>query len=62
MDKLSNREKVNIRDGNDVSYDVNEITNRYASIGSNSLNYDKAGNLKLDKDGYSYEYDKRGGL
>ena len=23
----------------------------------NSLNYDKAGNLKLDKDGYSYEYD-----
>jgi len=57
MDKLGNRESVNVRDGNDVNYAVDTLTNRYDSIGANSLEYDAAGNLIKDRDGYQYEYD-----
>jgi|GEM_PF-1237932 len=57
MDKLGNRESVNVRDGNDVNYAVDTLTNRYDSIGANSLEYDPAGNLIKDRDGYHYEYD-----
>jgi YD repeat-containing protein len=32
-------------------------TNRYTSIGGNSITHDDAGNLTADKDGYTYEYD-----
>ena len=58
MDDLGNREKVDVRDGNDVIYDIDELTNRYTSIGdANNLTYDETGNLTADKDGYEYEYD-----
>jgi len=57
MDKLGNREKVNVKSGADVNYAVDELTNRYKSVGSDSLAYDAAGNLTLDKDGYKYKYD-----
>ena len=57
MDDLGNRTKVNIRDGNDVTYSVDNLTNRYQSIADANLSYDAAGNLTEDKDGYEYEYD-----
>jgi RHS repeat-associated protein len=57
MDKLGNRTSVHLRDGNNVSYSVNNLTNRYNSVGPNNLSYDKAGNLTKDKSGYEYEYD-----
>ncbi len=46
-----------MRDGNDITYDVNELTNRYASVGGSALEYDAAGNLTKDRLGYEYEYD-----
>ena len=46
-----------MRDGNNVNYDIDSLTNRYDSIGRNTLGYDAAGNLITDKDGYQYEYD-----
>jgi RHS repeat-associated protein len=36
---------------------IDNLTNRYDSVGGNSLAYDAAGNLTTDKDGYQYEYD-----
>ena len=57
MDKLGNRTNVNLKDGNDVTYSVDNLTNRYNTVGGNSLTYDAAGNLTKDKDGYEYEYD-----
>jgi len=46
-----------VRDGNNVNYDIDNLTNRYDSVGGNTLAYDAAGNLTTDKDGYQYEYD-----
>ena len=57
IDDLGNRTSVNVRDGNNVAYSVDNLTNRYNSVGGNSLTYDKAGNLTTEKDGYEYEYD-----
>lgn len=57
MDDLSNRTEVNLRDGSDEAYVVDDNTNRYTSIGGNNLTYDNAGNLDTDKDGYKYTYD-----
>jgi len=57
MDDLGNRTKVNEHDGNDVTYSVDNLTNRYNSVGPNSLAYDKAGDLIHDKDDYNYQYD-----
>jgi len=48
---------VNVWDGNNVDYVIDANTNRYDSVGGNSLTYDAAGNLTTDKDGYRYEYD-----
>ena len=36
---------------------MDDNTNRYTSIGGNSITHDDAGNLTTDKDGYTYEYD-----
>jgi len=47
-----------LRDGNNVNYVIDANTNRYDSVGGNSLTYDAAGNLTTDKDGYRYEYDR----
>jgi len=47
---------VNVWDGNNVDYVIDANTNRYDSVGGNSLTYDAAGNLTTDKDGYRYEY------
>jgi len=57
IDDLGNRDLVNVRDGNNVDYVIDANTNRYDSVGGNSLTYDAAGNLTTDKDGYRYEYD-----
>lgn len=57
MDDLGNRTEVDLRDGSDETYVVDDDTNRYTSIGGNNLTYDDAGNLTTDKDGYKYSYD-----
>jgi RHS repeat-associated protein len=57
MDDLGNRTEVNLRNGSDETYVVDDDTNRYTSIGGNNLTYDDAGNLTTDKDGYKYSYD-----
>ena len=57
MDDLGNRTTVNVRDGNDVNYVVDNLTNRYNSVGDANLSYDSAGNLTADKDGCEYQYD-----
>jgi len=57
MDDLGNRSNVNVRDGNDVTYSVDNLTNRYNSVGDANLAYDQSGNLTTDKDGYQYQYD-----
>jgi YD repeat-containing protein len=54
---LGNRDSVIVRDGNNVNYDIDNLSNRYESVGGNTLAYDAAGNLTTDKDGYQYEYD-----
>ncbi|HUT31498.1 MAG TPA: hypothetical protein VMX13_17010 [Sedimentisphaerales bacterium] len=36
---------------------VDNLTNRYDSVGDANLSYDSAGNLTADKDGYEHEYD-----
>ncbi len=46
-----------MRDGNNVDYDIDNLSNRYDSVDGNTLAYDAAGNLTTDKDGYQYEYD-----
>ena len=56
-DDLGNRTNVNLRSGDDESYSVDNLTNRYNSVGGNSLDYDDAGNLTQDPNGYEYEYD-----
>jgi len=56
-DDLGNRTNVNLRSGSDESYSVDNLTNRYNSVGGNSLDYDDAGNLTQDPNGYEYEYD-----
>ena len=40
-----------------MNYDIDNLSNRYDSVGGNTLAYDAAGNLTTDKDGYQYEYD-----
>ncbi len=57
MDDLGNRTNVNLRSGSNEVYDVNDLTNRYASIADANCLYDAAGNLTVDKDGYQYTYD-----
>jgi len=56
-DDLGNRTNVNLRSGSNESYSVNSTTNRYNSVGGNSITYDDAGNMTIDKDGCTYEYD-----
>jgi RHS repeat-associated protein len=46
-----------VRDGNNVNYDIDNLTNRYDSVGGNTLAYDAAGNLTKDRQGYTYQYD-----
>ena len=57
MDDLGNRDSVNLKNGSDEDYVIDANTNRYGSVGGNSLDYDAAGNLTTDKDGYEYVYD-----
>ena len=57
MDMLSNFTSVDETDGNTVNYTVDDLTNRYSAIGSDSLDYDKAGNLTTDEQDYEYQYD-----
>ena len=58
MDDLGNRDgNQTLRDDGTVNFVVDDDTNRYTSIGGNSISHDDAGNLTADKDGYTYEYD-----
>ncbi len=59
MDDLGNRTTVNLRSGADQVYDTDtpNITNRYTAVGGDPLDYDAAGNLTQDHDGYRYVYD-----
>ncbi|MHC4867878.1 MAG: hypothetical protein ACYTEX_27725, partial [Planctomycetota bacterium] len=57
IDDLGNRDNVNMRDGSDVNYVIDNLTSRYESVDGNNLAYDAAGNLVTDKDDYDYEYD-----
>jgi uncharacterized protein RhaS with RHS repeats len=43
--------------GNDITYTIDDLTNRYTSVAEANLTYDAAGSLTKDKDGYEYEYD-----
>ncbi|MHC4527931.1 MAG: RHS repeat domain-containing protein [Planctomycetota bacterium] len=54
---LGNRSTVNVRDGSDVNYVIDNLTNRYETVDGNGLTYDKGGNLEIDKDAYKYYYD-----
>ena len=58
MDDLGNRDGTQtLRDGSSDDYSVDTLTNRYNSIDAASLDYDDAGNLTQDKDGYQFTYD-----
>ena len=57
MDDLGNRTNVNLRNGSNQVYVVDETTNRYTTVAGNSLDYDSAGNMAEDQDGYDYQYD-----
>ena len=57
IDKLGNRAEVNDKSGVDVTYSVDNVSNRYNAVASASLAYDNAGNLTVDEQGYQYEYD-----
>ena len=56
-DDLGNRENVNVRDGNDITYAVDNLTNRYTSVAEANLTYNAAGSLTKDRQGCEYEYD-----
>ena len=60
MDDLGNRLNVNLRSDTNEVYAVDANSNRYNSVGGNSLSYDAAGNLTTDADGYQYDYDYEG--
>lgn len=59
MDDLGNRTTVNLRSGVDQVYttDTPNLTNRYTAVDFVALDYDAAGNLTQDHDGYHYVYD-----
>ncbi|MBL7107587.1 MAG: hypothetical protein ISS77_08295 [Phycisphaerae bacterium] len=57
IDDLGNRTQVNLRNGSNENYVVNNTTNYYTSIDGNTIGYDDAGNMTADKDGYKYYYD-----
>jgi len=59
MDKLGNRTAVNVRDGNDIAYTVDNLTNRYRKVADANLAYDAAGNLTRDRLGYEYACENR---
>jgi YD repeat-containing protein len=68
MDDLGNRDgNQTLRDDGTVNFVVDDDTNRYTSIGGNSITLsaaksrsigNDAGNLTTDKDGYMYEPDE----
>jgi len=58
MDALGNRTgDQTLRDDGTVNFTVDSLTNRYASVGGNSITHDDAGNLTTDRQGYVYFYD-----
>ncbi len=57
IDDLGNRTNVKRRDASDETYSVDNLTNRYNGVRGNNLEYDEAGNLTKDADGYEYRYD-----
>ncbi len=51
MDDLGNRDgNQTLRDDGTVNFTVDDDTNRYTSIGGNSITHDDAGNMTTDKD------------
>ncbi|NLH17842.1 MAG: hypothetical protein GX455_14790 [Phycisphaerae bacterium] len=58
MDDLGNRDgNQTLRDAGTVGFLVDDDTNRYTSIGGNTITHDPAGNLTRDRQDYRYEYD-----
>lgn len=58
MDDLGNRSgNQTLWDDGTVSFAVDTLTNRYSSVGGDTLTHDDAGNLTGDKDDYTYTYD-----
>ena len=58
MDALGNRTgNQTLRDDGTVNFTVDSATNRYSSVGGNSISHDDADNMSTDKDSYTYEYD-----
>lgn len=58
MDDLGNRDgNQSLRDDGTVDFTVDSATNRYSSVGGNSISHDDAGNMSTDKDDYEYFYD-----
>ncbi|MHC4867564.1 MAG: RHS repeat domain-containing protein [Planctomycetota bacterium] len=57
IDDLGNRDNVNMRDGSDVNYVIDDLTNRYETVDGNSLAYDEAGNLITNVADYNFTYD-----
>ena len=50
---------MNLRDGTDQDYAVNDLTNRYDNDAGEDIvcEYDDAGNTTVDPNGYQYTYD-----
>ncbi|MBN1818027.1 MAG: hypothetical protein JW828_11765, partial [Sedimentisphaerales bacterium] len=58
MDDLGNRDgNQTLRDDGTVNFVVDDDTNRYTSIGGQSITHDDAGNMTQDRQGYRYQYD-----
>jgi YD repeat-containing protein len=57
MDSLGNRTGDQTLSDETVNFTVQASTNRYTSIGGNSITHDDAGNLTVDRQGYVYFYD-----
>ena len=57
MDTLGNRTGNQTLTQGTVDFTVQSSTNRYTSIGGNTITHDFAGNMTTDKGGYTYEYD-----
>ncbi len=57
MDTLGNRTGDQSLTEGTVNFTVDSATNRYSSVGGNTITHDFAGNMTTDKGGYKYYYD-----
>lgn len=62
LDLVGNRESYTDRAGAATAYTLANAANEYATVGGNAVQYDAAGNLTVDEDGRTYQYDERNRL